>query len=328
MTPVEVRPFEGRRATDAEIAEYHELRCAVARVDYPGLPAPSRGSTAARLTERQLHLGERLMWLGRRNGRLAGVITASLPVDGNDSVAVVQLSVHPELRRSGVATELLHAVTPTLREHGRATVEGRNVTEDGTAWAEALGFRVVHTTLTQVLDLTEGHSWNFPAPVGYRLVRWVGAAPADIVESYARARTAIVDAPQGMAALTAPEWSVDRVRRIEADFREHGFEHRTVVAVDPSSGAVVGLTELERRPLEPTRLIQGDTAVLHSHRGHGLGLAMKAAMLHWVTVDVAGLTEVRTATGAANTHMAGVNHRLGFRTVRRSRVVNRELDGL
>jgi len=82
---------------------------------------------------------------------------------------------------------------------------------------------------------------------------------------------------------------------------------------------------LEARPLQPERLMQGDTAVLAAHRGHRLGLAMKAAMLRWFTADKAEAEQVWTSTGAANTHMADVNHRLGFEMVRRFSVVSREL---
>ncbi|HYS36734.1 MAG TPA: hypothetical protein VEO01_14015 [Pseudonocardiaceae bacterium] len=117
---------------------------------------------------------------------------------------------------------------------------------------------------------------------------------------------------------------MDRVRRVEADYRERGIEYRTVVAVD-AHGQVAGLTELEARPVQPERLMQGDTAVLAAHRGHRLGLAMKAAMLRWFTADKVEAELVSTFTGASNTHMADVNHRLGFETVRRFSVVNREL---
>lgn len=82
---------------------------------------------------------------------------------------------------------------------------------------------------------------------------------------------------------------------------------------------------MEARPVQPERLMQGDTAVLAAHRGHRLGLAMKAAMLRWFTADKVEAELVSTFTGASNTHMADVNHRLGFETVRRFSVVNREL---
>ncbi|QUQ67588.1 GNAT family N-acetyltransferase [Kutzneria sp. CA-103260] len=317
---IEIQP-----GSDVDIDEYHAMRCAVYAVDYPELPTPTRQATAAVLAVPPVHLGERLMWQAHLDGRLVAAATSYLPVDGNEHLAIAQLFVHPEFRRQGIATELLRAITPVLRERGRTSIEGRHVTEGGAGdhWTKALGFRAVHTTLTQILNFGEVDRgrWEVAVPEGYRLVRWIGAAPDDVVESYASARNAIADAPAG---LVTPKWSVDRVRRVEAGLAKHGVECRTVVAVDPD-GEVVGLTELEYRPLNPMRLMQGDTAVLAAHRGHGLGLAMKAAMLRWFTADRDGLREIWTNTGADNTHMVEVNLRLGFETARRSNVVSLRL---
>jgi mycothiol synthase len=251
---------------------------------------------------------------GAPGDRLAARAIVNLPIDGNEHLAIVQINVHPALRRQGIGTELLHALEPVLRERGRARMEGWNVTlgGPGESWARGLGFRFVHTTMLQIMELGEvdRRRWDAAVPEGYRLVRWIGVAPNDLVEAYAKARGAIGDAPLGESALAAPDWSVDRVRRVEADYRERGIEYRTVVAVD-AHGQVAGLTELEARPVQPERLIQGDTAVLAAHRGHRLGLAMKAAMLRWFTADKVEAEQVWTSTGASNTHMADVNHGWG-----------------
>jgi GNAT superfamily N-acetyltransferase len=325
---LEVRPFDVDRASDAEWDEFHELRLLAYQLEYPELPAPTRQGTIFGLRGPQVQVSEQLVWTARRGDRLAARAIVNLPIDGNEHLAIVQINVHPALRRQGIGTELLHALEPVLRERGRARMEGWHVTlgGPGESWARGLGFRFVHTTMLQIMDLGEvdRRRWDVTVPEGYRLVRWIGEAPNDLVEAYAKARGAIGDAPLGESALAAPDWSVDRVRRVEAEYRERGIEYRTVVAVD-AHGQVAGLTELEARPVQPERLMQGDTAVLAAHRGHRLGLAMKAAMLRWFTADKIEAELVSTFTGASNTHMADVNHRLGFETVRRFSVVNREL---
>ncbi|MFI5610612.1 GNAT family N-acetyltransferase [Amycolatopsis sp. NPDC051903] len=325
---LDVRPFDVDRASDADWDELHDLRLSAHRLDHPELPAPTRQGTISELREPQVQLGEQLVWTARRDGRLAARAIANLPVDGNEHLAFVRLTVHPDLRRRGIGTALLHALQPVLRDRGRTRLEGWNVTlgGPGESWVRGLGFRFVHTTVLQILELddVDRRRWDVAVPEGYRLVRWVGEAPAGLVEVYAKARGAIGDAPLGESGLAAPDWSVDRVRRIEAAYRERGIEYRTVVAID-AHGEVAGLTELDTRPRRPERLTQGDTVVLAAHRGHGLGLAMKAAMLRWFTADKREAEQVWTSTGAANTHMADVNHRLGFTTVRRFSVVSREL---
>lgn len=325
---LDVRPFDVDQASDAEWDELQELRAAAFRLDRPELPVPTRRKTIATLREPQVQAGAQLVWSAHRDGRLVANAIVKLPVDGNEHVAIVHIDVHPALRRGGIGTELFHALEPMLRERGRTRIEGWDVTlgGPGESWARGLGFQLVHATMLQIMELAEvdRQRWEVAVAEGYRLVRWIGAAPADLVEAYATARGAIGDAPYGEAGFVAPDWSVDRVRRIEADYRERGIEYRTVVAVDPH-GEVVGLTELESRPGQPERLAQGDTAVLAAHRGHGLGLAMKASMLRWFTADKDEVEQVWTATAVVNTHMAEVNHRLGFETVRRFSVVSREL---
>ncbi|MEV6603802.1 GNAT family N-acetyltransferase [Kutzneria sp. NPDC051319] len=315
----------------ADVDEHHELHLAVSKVDYPTVAPPTREAVLIRLRNPDVDLGESVAWTARVDGRLVGALAAQLPVDGNEHLGMVRLVVHPELRRHGIGTLLLHTAAAALRDRGRVTVEVSRVESNspGDRFATALGFRTATRSIFQLLEFAEVDPdiWDVPTPLGYRLVRWIGQAPEHLVESYARARHAIGDAPPGGSAWRTPTWTVDRVRRLEAAYREHGVERRVVAAVD-TTGDVVGLTELDLQPLRPDLAAQRDTAVLAAHRGHGLGQAMKAAMLRWITADNPSLRRVWTSTATANQYMADVNHRLGFATVRRYSVVNRDLEGL
>ncbi|MYW93578.1 GNAT family N-acetyltransferase [Amycolatopsis rubida] len=323
-----MRLFDADRASDADWDALHELQASAYRLDYPERPPMTRQETISGLRAPQVQAGEQLTWTAHRNDRLVARAIVMLPSDGNEHLALVRIHVHPDVRRQGIGTELLHALEPMLRDRDRTRVEGWNLTlgGPGESWAQGLGFRIVHSAVLQIMELSEVDRgrWSVAVPPGYRLMRWVGAAPESFVSAYAKAREAIGDAPLGESEFGAPDWSVDRVRRIEASYRSRDIEHRTVVAVS-SGGEVVGLTEMEARPLLPERLQQGDTAVLPAHRGHGLGLAMKSAMLRWFTADRPGVAHIWTATGTGNTHMIAVNHRLGFATVRTGSVVSREL---
>ena len=315
----------------SDVDEHHELQRAASLADYPHAPPPSREAVLARLRDPEVDLGERLFWTARVDHRLAGFFVAQLPEDGNEHLSIARLLVHPTFRRRGIGVALLRTGAAALRDRGRRILEVTQVESNspGARFAAVLGFRTANTSVFQTLEFAEVDPaiWDVEPPVGYRLVRWIGHAPKDLVESYARARHAIGDAPPGKSAFRVPDWTVDRVRRMEAGYREHGIERRVVVALDPS-GEVVGVTELDLQPLRPELAAQRDTAVLAAHRGRGLGQAMKALMLRWITADNAGLRRVWTSTAIANQYMADVNHRLGFATVRRYSVMNRELAGL
>lgn len=211
---IDIQPFDGQQATDAEIDEYLELRSVVFAVDYPDLPAPTRSAALSRVRAPDPHLGERLFWVARLDGRLVAVTEVVLPDEPRAHLTEVQIHVHPDLRRRGIATELAQSLAPMLRGRDRTLVQGRNVNIEGPSgkWARALGFRVVHATVFQIMDLgrVDPAIWDVAVPAGYRLVRWIGAAPDELLESYAKARSAIGDAPVGEASVTPPDWSADK----------------------------------------------------------------------------------------------------------------------
>jgi RimJ/RimL family protein N-acetyltransferase len=51
-----------------------------------------------------------------------------------------------------------------------------------------------------------------------------------------------------------------------------------------------------------------------THRGHGLGLWMKATMLQRVLAVRPEVTSIETGNADVNEHMLRINRRLGFRT--------------
>ncbi len=94
--------------------------------------------------------------------------------------------------------------------------------------------------------------------------------------------------------------------------RARGCEIRVVVAVHEQSAKVAGLTYLEVYRHQPDLAIQQDTAVVPEHRGHGLGIWMKAANLQRLTADHPLVTHVQTSNAADNEHMLRVNRQVGF----------------
>jgi mycothiol synthase len=200
----------------------------------------------------------------------------------------------------------------------------------GAKWADALGFRVVHHDVLQMLSIpdTDVSRWQIPAPDGYRLTKWIGTAPDDLLDSYATARSAIHDAPSEDSSHRQPEWTSERVRTAEDDLRRRGIEQRVVVAVHEATGAVAGLTELELHPIRQDLGYQQYTTVLAEHRGRGLGRFVKSAMVRWIIDERPQITRIGTSTAAGNVHMIRVNHQIGFKTMRSMIDVEAEIDTL
>jgi len=314
----ETTPFDPVRATDSEIAECYEVSTTTFSADYPDKPLPTCEFYAEQLRLPTSLLGPQRLWVARAEGRIVGMVTMILPDRENLQLTITDVRVPPGRRRQGIGTALLRATLPEARAAGRSLVTGQGVKTggDGEKWARALGFGKVQEFVLQGLVVADVDPalWKVPAPEGFRVERWTGAAPESLVAAYATARTAIMDAPTAESSLRFPDWTVERVRQHEADLRERGDEQWIVVAVHEDTGAVAGLTEMLTIPGRPGIGIQQDTSVLPGFRGRGLGRSVKAAMMRWLTYERTGIQRVVTNTAADNVHMIRVNHQIGYVT--------------
>lgn len=323
-----IRGFDPVDATGAELAAYHRVVRAAQVVDRPEDPPVTPEAVAGRLRTPVPEFGPVRHWLAHDGGELAGVAWAHHPDAGNAHLLIADVTVHPGHRRRGVGTALLDTLRAELRRTGRTAIEGVELTKGGAGerWANALGFRTTHEAVVQFLVVagTDRARWDVPTPPDYRLVHWTGRAPDELVDSYARARRAVRDAPLGDTGYLPPDWTAERVRAEEAELAAQGVRSRVVVAVHEATGEVAGASELHVRPQRPRWGAQRDTSVRAGHRGRGLGLAVKGLLYRNLLADLPDVELIHTGTGARNAHMIRVNEALGFTTARTT--VNVRLD--
>ncbi|MEU8663889.1 GNAT family N-acetyltransferase, partial [Actinoplanes philippinensis] len=232
--------FDPAGATGSEIADHVELARACAAADRPSEPAPTYDSVVVSLSTGMSGRGKPNVWTAHLGERLVGKGIVSLPAEENADLSLIDVQVHPDHRRRGIGTGLLQRMMPTITTPGRVTVASWTTIEDTPAahWARRLGFRVTKRVVVQALDLetVDRRLWELPAPAGYRVTHWRNRAPEHLVESFAAARNAINDTPIGDLTLRIPEWTVDRVRRAEADLRDRTVEQHVVAARRPVRG--------------------------------------------------------------------------------------------
>ncbi|MEY9928889.1 mycothiol synthase [Catenulispora sp. GP43] len=314
--PVEIGPFDPSSASKAELAEYYAVSTAVMAVDRPDVSPLTLAEFVEAIKQPRTVLGPIRRWAARDAGRIVGTVSVTQPEHENRHLTIVQVTVLPERWRQGLGTALLRGVLPDVRAEGRTVVMGYGVKADasGEAWARKLGFVRTHGYVKQTLKLADVDPalWQCPVADGFRVESWTGAAPEALLVEYARARTAITDAPTGESTLEFEDWTPERVRTHEADLRTRGVLNRVTVAVHEDSGRVAGLTELEVPEGGRRRAIQQDTAVMADFRGHGLGLAIKGATLRWLTTAHPEVEEILTQTAHDNAPMIRVNHALGY----------------
>lgn len=309
-------PFDPRLALREQLAGWHEVVSAVEGHDDPGHPAVPVAARAADLVTPPAD-GRAEHWLGCAGGVPVGVARLFLSDRENLGWGFASVRVHPGHRRAGHGTALLAAVREAASAAERDTVVLDTVVgAPGPFWAAAMGARPVQRLWESELETGAVELPAPDVPPGYRLVRWADEAPEELLASYAAAVDAMADSPDGGLGYRSAAVTPEHVRAKERWSRDSGRQRRVVAAVHEATGAVVGLTVLEIPLLAPELAEQDDTAVTAAHRGHGLGLCLKAEMLRWLAADGGVVRRIRTTTDPSNDHMLRINERLGFRRIR------------
>ncbi|MEU7038405.1 GNAT family N-acetyltransferase [Streptomyces sp. NPDC046237] len=322
-TSVHVNPLQ--RVSAADAVAWHQVVAASTAHDLPGVPTPDPGQIHAQLTKPALG-SHRLTWLATAaDGRPVGV--AALRVftsPGQEHLAELELHVDPAHRRMGAGSRLLSAVVAACRtENRRSLIATAAADGPGEAFGERSGFRraltLDHLMLrldgTDTDDLLRVADAEHP---GYRLTGWTGTVPDDLAAAFAAAKNAMNDMPVGDLDYGSVAWDADRVRAMAAVVADRGDTLLTVAAVH-DDGTMAGYTEILIPQGSAPRVQQYDTAVVPAHRGHGLGLWVKAAMVRRLRDEYPGVVEIETDNADDNAHMLAVNHRMGFRSYRRTR---------
>ncbi|MGW2628979.1 GNAT family N-acetyltransferase [Streptomyces chattanoogensis] len=197
---LELGPFAAERASADELRAWYDLSVTSAAADYPSNPVPPYDSYVQQLCKPTSYLGLQRLWVTRDKGRLVGTASAVFPPDENSTLAIIAVRVSAQNRRRGVGTRLLQTMLPEIQARGCRVIAGQaKAGADGEKWTHALGFRTVTQRASHRLDIksVEPARWQVPPAPGFRFEKWVDTAPDDLVQSFARARSAIADSPTG-----------------------------------------------------------------------------------------------------------------------------------
>nr|WP_238356923.1 hypothetical protein [Kribbella italica] len=194
----------------------------------------------------------------------------------------------------------------------------------GQSFAMALGFSAANFEVHRVLELPlasalldELSAKAAERHQGYVLRSWRDRCPDDLVDAFAALQTTFVlEAPQGDLKVEAVQWDAVRIRRAEELNVAQGRKSWTTVAIAPD-GTLAGHTELVMISQDAGKVFQWGTLVSPAHRGHRLGLGLKAHNHRELQRAYGEPSVVHTWNGEENTAMNAVNAQLGFRPVER-----------
>ncbi|SCL14262.1 GNAT family N-acetyltransferase [Micromonospora inyonensis] len=314
-----VREWDPRTASSAEMASLLATLNAVLAADLPDDP-PWR-ETALREYLSEVMPGERrISWVARTEPAAdgtPGAIVGHVHVLLLGDIGVLEVLVHPSVRRTGLGRDLVRLAARRTYQEGFRSV-GVEVVGGTPAMAffEALGFGQDYVETRSVLrlgtvDWAALEAMATGIGTGYRIEFCPGGPPDELIESYARAKAESRDVEDG--DLRPSSYDPQRLRDSLDCLHRRGMKPYVVFAIHERTGEVAGLTEVVVPAQHPTRADQYDTIVVPDHRGHGIDRAIKARMLLDLRAAEPELTEVQTWNAQANEAMLAVNAELGYR---------------
>ncbi|MFF1658524.1 GNAT family N-acetyltransferase [Streptomyces sp. NPDC058255] len=274
----------------------------------------------------------RLAWLaaGTEGAPVGSAFLRLFTKEGQEHLAELQIAVHPAERRQGVGSALLDAAVVAARGDGRRSLVAQAETgSPGDLFLAARGFRRVLALTYARLPMADVDLARITALVdqphpGYKLTHWEGVVPTELAQTFADSRRAMDDMPMEGTDYGTVAWDVERVVSAAETVVKRGELLHTVAVVDRSDGTIAGFSEL---------VVPGDgrgdgqhygTGVLPEHRGHGLGLWMKAESIRLARRTYPGLGGLLTDTADSNTPMRSINDALGYLPTHRA--VEHQLD--
>lgn len=265
-------------------------------------------------------------YLARVDDTVVGAGALSTTEYDNLHLAWFGVQVHPDRRRRGHGSEILAFLEQEAKELGRTSggMDGWDC-EAAIAFATRHGYEKKHQAINrrQFLadvdraELDRRYDAALPHAADYVLERWEGLTPDDQLDDLARMASAINDAPTDDLDIEDEVFTGGRMKAYEVATIGRRQRMNRVVARHVPTGELAGQTVVVVEIERPEIGHQHDTSVVRSHRGHRLGLLLKADMLRWLADAEPQLVSIDTYNAESNDQMIGVNEVLGYRIMGR-----------
>jgi GNAT superfamily N-acetyltransferase len=316
--------FDARTAPEEVLRGVHDVITAIEAEELPaGPPVPYEQRLMRLMAAPPAHL-EVTSRVALEGGSVVGYSRCQTWPEEDPDNAFAQIMVAPEHRRHGVGRALLSELVGELVAGGR----GKMIIDcvDGWPVESALARLGLRKSLTEKrsrlrisdLDLRLMERWIARAgerASDYEVVFFDDTVAEEDLDSWARAKTAIQDEPMedlefDFAPITPARW-----RDHERYVAEKGETLRACGARHIPTGEFAGTTTLYVQEHMRELAIQGDTAVVASHRNRGLGRLVKAAMIRRLLAEFPEVRMVDTHNAGSNDAMLGINIEMGFEPI-------------
>jgi len=280
-----IREWDFHRAPPAEVGSFLATLQAVLAADLPADPPWLESEMRNYLAETVA--GERrTIWVvesGRtgRSGRKISGFAGLLPFG---DVGVIDVVVHPALRRGGLGEVLVGAVSRRAYREGLPMIGAEAVSgTPSIPFFESMGFELEHVETRDLLTLSAVNWAAFTTSAGrfhagYRIDHYSDGPPKDLLESCSQIKRA---ARLDRADLSLLTRSFDPQRRRHTVEAAQGFSrpHHVVLAIHERTGVVAALSEAAVSARQPETAYMCAAIVLSDHCDAGIDRVVSERML-------------------------------------------------
>ena len=278
-----------------------EIRRAESERDFTGYVevwnaiTPREPITVAETNWRLASQPWRLYLVAEEDGRIVGSGFAGRS-DAAERVFLAVRVLH-EWRRQGVGAALFEACRPHAVDLGARSISGRIAERDveSRRWAANRGFTEVGRDVELVRELGDEAP---AAPLDGIEIKELTAAHHEAIYAVAVECWPDMATTEPMPAPPYDDWAHEELRG-------------PVIFGAFDGEQLVGYAALVTRPANPGMLEHGFTAVVRSHRGRGIAMALKRTQLAWAAEE--GYRRLVTYTQEGNEAMRAINGKLGYR---------------